>query len=163
MRTMGVVRVMRVMPGVPGHCLAVWQRQQRRLRTLGAADGLHDGCLSPADAEPCVCNLCLRSLRKHGGERHAQGHQDRLLLHSRDPIGTDLWLSRYSEHWIRQTAVVFSTTMRHKDDRTCMLGVSEDQLASAERCSWTKRTTVAPSPTAVAQRLIEPARTSPAA
>ena len=34
---------------------------------------------------------------------------------------------------------------------------------SAERCSWTKRTTVAPSPTAVAQRLIEPARTSPAA
>ena len=31
------------------------------------------------------------------------------------------------------------------------------------RRSWTKRTTVAPSPTAVAQRLIEPARTSPAA
>ncbi len=30
-------------------------------------------------------------------------------------------------------------------------------------CSWTKRTTVAPSPTAVAQRLIEPERTSPAA
>lgn len=29
--------------------------------------------------------------------------------------------------------------------------------------SWTKRTTVAPSPTAVAQRLIDPARTSPAA
>ena len=35
--------------------------------------------------------------------------------------------------------------------------------AAAARCSWTKRTTVAPSPTAVAQRLIEPERTSPAA
>ena len=34
--------------------------------------------------------------------------------------------------------------------------------ADASR-SWTKRTTAAPSPTAVAQRLIEPARTSPAA
>ena len=29
--------------------------------------------------------------------------------------------------------------------------------------SWTNRTTIAPSPTAVAQRLTEPERTSPAA
>jgi calcineurin-like phosphoesterase family protein len=35
--------------------------------------------------------------------------------------------------------------------------------ALGARCSWTKRTTAAPSPTAIAQRLIEPARTSPAA
>ena len=33
----------------------------------------------------------------------------------------------------------------------------------AVRCSWISRTTAAPSPTAVAHRLIEPARTSPAA
>jgi hypothetical protein len=37
------------------------------------------------------------------------------------------------------------------------------EIASGCRCSWTKRTTVAPSPIAVAQRLIEPERTSPAA
>src|SRR5262249_30134501 len=34
---------------------------------------------------------------------------------------------------------------------------------AGERRSWTNPTTAAPSPTAVAQRLIEPARTSPAA
>src|SRR4051794_18685937 len=33
----------------------------------------------------------------------------------------------------------------------------------AARCAWTNCTTIAPSPTAVAQRFVEPARTSPAA
>jgi catechol 2,3-dioxygenase-like lactoylglutathione lyase family enzyme len=34
---------------------------------------------------------------------------------------------------------------------------------TSDKCSWTKRTTVAPSPTAIAQRLVDPARASPAA
>ena len=34
---------------------------------------------------------------------------------------------------------------------------------SAEKRSWTKRTTIAPSPTAVARRLTDPERTSPIA
>ena len=36
-------------------------------------------------------------------------------------------------------------------------------IGSWENRSWTKRTTIAPSPTAVAQRLIDPERTSPTA
>ena len=40
--------------------------------------------------------------------------------------------------------------------------LSARDAAAASR-SWTKRTTIAPSPTAVAQRLTEPERTSPAA
>ena len=38
-----------------------------------------------------------------------------------------------------------------------------DHAGTAAKCSCTKRTTMAPSPTAVAQRLTEPERTSPAA
>ena len=44
-----------------------------------------------------------------------------------------------------------------------MPGSHRRYAGTPDRRSWTKRTTIAPSPTAVAQRLIEPERTSPAA
>jgi hypothetical protein len=48
-------------------------------------------------------------------------------------------------------------------DFRCKWGSGGGYAGTLERCSWTRRTTIAPSPTAVAQRLVEPDRTSPAA
>ena len=49
------------------------------------------------------------------------------------------------------------------DERCQLSAAGVASTTSTAKSSWTKRTTIAPSPTAVAQRLTDPARTSPAA
>src|SRR6185437_14507557 len=63
------------------------------------------------------------------------------------------------------TAVHLGGKLTHLDQVEMAAGTRAHRTPAgwAERCSWTNWTAIEPSPTAAAQRLVEPERTSPAA